>query len=298
MLNSDYTQESNIAGVMRLIIISDDAFLNEVEDWDFSTIDLKEGAILTEVIFAPNSCTFTYSSKPSEFGTLYQCQISCTKPKLTKAINQFLADNAERQWVSFVQDFNFKVHVVGVPNGGLKLVNTASTGGSINSNALSFVGDTLFPPFIFDYFDMNFFAGVDLTDYAMQDFRVMRGNSLYESIQFSNPDGTLQDLSSDQFVMNVVNNSGQVILTFARYTTLPGIVPEGGGDGPVLVENGLTISEDGTTIYMNKTGLEMQIEPGIYKYDFLRITDLASKTVMKGSFFVEANISNPPTPFV
>lgn len=292
MLNSDYTQESNSPGVMKLIIVSDDSFLNEVIDGDFSIIDIKPGAILTEVLFAPNSCTLTYSSKPSEFGPLYQCQISCNKPKLTKQINQFFADNAECQWVAFVQDFNFQVHVVGVPDGGLKLVNTASTGGSINNNALSFVGDTLFPPFIIDHFDMNFFAGVDLTDYATQDFRVMRGNTLYESIQFTNPDGSLQELGSDQFFMNVVNNRGDVILSFSRYLNVPGVEPEGVGVGPTIVENGFTLSADGKTIYMDKSGMQMLIEPGIHKYDLLRVSDVASKTVMKGNFIVEANISN------
>ncbi len=289
MLNSDYTQESNSPGVMKLIIVSDDSFLNEVIDGDFSTIEIKEGAILTEVLFAPNSCTLTYSSKPSEFGPLYQCQISCNKPKLSKQINQFFADNAECQWVAFVQDFNFQVHVVGVPDGGLKLVNTASTGGSINNNALSFVGDTLFPPFIIDNFDMNFFAGVDLTDYVTQDFRVMRGNSLNDSIQFTNPDGSFQDLSSDQFIMNVVNNRGEVILVFSRYL----FVSEGGSSE--MVENGFTISEDGLTVYMEKTGMQMLVEPGVHKYDLLRISDVTTKTVMKGNFIVESNISNLPS---
>lgn len=295
MLNSDYIQESNVTGVMRLVIVSDDSFLNEVIDGEWNTIDIIQGPVLTEVIFAPNTCTLTYSSKSSANGPSYQCQITCSKPKLTKHVNDFFAINAERQWVAFIQDFNFRVHVVGVPEGGLILVNTASTGGSINTNALSFVGDTLFPPFILEDFDMNFFAGVDLTDYAMQDFRVMRGNSLYESVQFTNPDGSFQDLSSDQFIMNVVNNRGEVILVFSRYLYVPGIVPGGSSEGPTMVENGFTISEDGTSIYMEKTGLEMLVEPGVYKYDLLRISDVSTKTVMKGNFIVEANISNPPS---
>ena len=300
-MNTDYTQVGHVAGVRKLFIVSDDGFLNTVEDGVWLSVEIKPNAYLTEIIFAPNTCGFTYAKQPTDFGISYQVQLSCSKPKITKELRNWLDTHGERSFVLFAQDFNFQLHILGVPDAGLLLATTSGTGqrgSDRNLTELVFVGQMIFTPFIFENFDMNFFTGVDLTDYATQDFRVMRSNSLYESIQFSNPDGSLQDLSADQFVMNVVNHRNEIILTFSRIIVIPGIIPEGGDTAPSFIENGLRLSEDSTTIYMEKSGQQMLIEPGLHRYDMLRISDVATKTILKGHFIVEANISNPPSPFV
>ncbi|MER0442672.1 hypothetical protein [Emticicia sp. W12TSBA100-4] len=284
-MNTDYTQVGNIAGVNRLVIVSDDNFLSSPDNFgEWEDIVLSDDAMVVEILFAPNSCSLDVVQAVSANSNIYNLQIGLTKPLMTKELRQWIVNNAERKWIAFVEDYNFNTHVCGVPGAGLQMLITQKTGnnGSArNTNDIVLAGQMLLSPYIIENFNMVLSGKViDLTRYATRDIKVMRGDSLKETFTFKNADGSLQILEDDEFFMDVRDSNNNLILEFYRRNASP-------------TEKGFSLNEAGNTLNMQKTGTEMLIPAGTYNYDLVRITpDGKRETQLKGRFIVENNVTN------
>lgn len=302
-MNAEFTQVGNVGGVNRLVMVSDDDFLSLPDflgEWE--DIILKDDATVIEVLFAPNTCSLDVLQAISANGFIYNPQIVFSKPKITKDIREWILLNAERKWVVFVEDYNFNTHICGVPGAGLQMQisqKTGNVGSSRNTNDVVLSGQMLFTPYIIENFDMLLSGKlIDLTRYATRNFKVMRGNSLYETFSFENEDGSLQILSDDQFFLQVRDGNNNVLLDFYRRIFIPGIVPDGGeGDLPSATwqENGFLLNEDENILVLELSHTELLLPAGTYKYDLVRIApDGFAETQLVGLFIVENNITSLP----
>lgn len=302
-MNSDYTQVGNIGGVNRLIIVSDDSFLSSPDVFgEWEDIVLKDDAEIVEILFAPNTCSLDVVQVISANGFLYNLQIAFSKPKITKELREWIVNNAERRWVGFVEDYNFNTHICCVPGAGLQMQisqKTGNTGSARNTNDMVLAGQMLLSPYIIENFNMVLSGKtIDLTRYATRNFRVMRGNSLYETFSFENEDGSLQILSDDQFFLQVRDVNNNVLLDFYRKIFIPGNVPGGSeGDLPsaTWLENGFSLNAEEDSLVLALSNTEMLVPAGSYKYDLIRVDSNGfAETQLSGQFIIENNVTSLP----
>lgn len=300
-MNSEYTQVGNIGGVNRLVIVSDDGFLSLPDVFgEWEDIILKDDATTVEILFAPNSCSLDVVQAFSANGPIYNLQIGLSKPKITKELRQWILNNAERRWVTFVEDYNFNTHICGVPGAGLQMQisqKTGNNGSARNTNDVVLIGQMLSSPYIIENFNMVLSGKViDLTRYTTRNFKVMRGNSLYETFTFQNADSSLQILSDDQFFLQVRDQNNNVILDFYRKIYVPGIVPDGGeGEGPSWQENGFSLNNEEDMLILEVSYANMLVPAGSYKYDLVRVDSSGfTETQLAGLFIIENNVTSIP----
>ncbi|MGR3809576.1 hypothetical protein [Jiulongibacter sp. NS-SX5] len=266
---NDYQQNSNLPAIKKLVIVSDENFG-------------QEDAYVRRIYFASKMCSITYTQDVSGNGILYIGSIAASLPRLNPDFQNFVLQNAEKQWVCLAEDFNGFTHIIGTAGTGCRMSYSGSSGPN-NGYEIQFIGSNPEP------FQIKKAQVMDcLREHAVVDHRKAAEVDFYmTALTYVENEFTLYDAEGD--IIDLTGSSFYLVIFFGsreieRYSSEDRVEGDD-GENQFLIPADLVISEDKTKISLSRN---ITTSRGNYTYELWQI-DAAGKrqNVMKGLWVLE-----------
>jgi hypothetical protein len=202
-----------------------------------------------------------------------QSSVKCVVgvPRISRELLSWLALNAERRWVVYVEDYNNLVYRLGNVGDGCKLT-VAGNIANQNGYEMAWTWSGGLVPGAEDRTFNDIVMGVgaiDLRKYNVKNVYVMKGDSFSVDFEFEVAGGILEDLTGNTFSC-VISTGVGTLATLA-------------------IGTGFTLSNNNTKLVMSRTAAQTAgWAVGEYSYTIKRTwPDGSVDTIFKGKWVVE-----------